>query len=48
MYGTHKGFFGYGVKFLSIEEEIEMLEAAKTTLEKQLGNVKSRLEKLRA
>jgi hypothetical protein len=46
--GTYRGFFGYGVKFLSVEEEIEMLEEAKTTLEKQLGNVKNRLEKLRA
>ena len=48
MCGPQKGFFGFGVRYYSVEEEIEILEEAKTTLEKQLANIKSRLEKLKA
>jgi hypothetical protein len=39
---------GYGIRFFSVEEEIEMLEGAKAALETQLGNIKNRLEKLKA
>ena len=34
--------------FMSVEEEIEMLEKAKEHLETQLKNVNERLEKLKA
>jgi len=34
--------------FMSVEEEIEMLEKAKEHLETQLKNVTERLEKLKA
>ena len=34
--------------FMSVEEEIEMLEKAKEYLETQLKNVNERLEKLKA
>jgi chaperonin cofactor prefoldin len=42
------GHMGFGMRFFSVEEEIEMLEGAKTTLEAQLGNINSRLKKLKA
>lgn len=34
--------------FMSVEEEVEMLEKAKEHLETQLKNVNERLEKLKA
>ncbi len=43
----HKGP-GYGRVFMSVEEEIEMLEKAKEHLEAQLSNINDRLEKLKA
>ncbi|MFQ6053372.1 MAG: DUF5320 domain-containing protein [Candidatus Bathyarchaeia archaeon] len=39
---------GFGPRFYSVEEEIEMLEKAKEALETQLKNVNARLEKLKA
>ena len=44
----NKGFLRYGLSFLSVTEEIEMLEGAKENLEAQLGNINNRLEKLKA
>jgi hypothetical protein len=46
--GPNKSFLSYGMCFLSVEEEIKMLEGAKENLEHQLGNVNNRLEKLKA
>jgi hypothetical protein len=46
--GTHKGFRGFGFNFMSVEEEIDMLEGAKQKLENQLKNINARLDKLRA
>jgi chaperonin cofactor prefoldin len=39
---------GRGRFFMSVEEEIEMLEKAKEHLEAQLKNIDERLEKLKA
>jgi len=36
------------MRFISVEEEIEMLNEAKKDLETQLGNINNRLEKLKA
>ena len=46
--GTHKGFGGFGFSFMSVEEEIKMLEGAKQNLESQLKNIEDRLAKLKA
>ena len=46
--GSHMGFGGHGMKFMTVEEEIEMLEGAKTRLETQLKNIDERLKKLKA
>ena len=46
--GSHIGFGGHGIKFMTVEEEIEMLEGAKTGLETQLKNIEERLKKLKA
>lgn len=42
------GHIGLGMRFFSVDEEIEMLEGAKATLETQLGNINNRLKKLKA
>jgi hypothetical protein len=49
MYKEHaRHWHHYGPRgFLSVEEEIEMLEKAKEHLEAQLANVDARLEKLK-
>jgi hypothetical protein len=39
---------GHGRLFMSVEEEIEMLEKAKEHIEAQLKNIDARLEKLKA
>ena len=46
--GTTKGHLGIGIRFMTVEEEIEMLEKAKEHLEAQLKNIDARLEKLKA
>lgn len=46
--GTTKGYLGYGVRFMTVEEEIEMLEGAKEHLETQIKNIETRLKKLKA
>jgi chaperonin cofactor prefoldin len=46
--GTTKGFHGFGMRFMSVEEEIEMLEGAKEHLENQIKNIDTRLQKLKA
>ena len=46
-YGRPMGFRRRRV-FMSVEEEVEMLEKAKEHLEAQLKNVNERLEKLKA
>jgi len=38
----------YPTAFMTLEEEIEMLEKAKGALENQLSNINARLEKLKA
>lgn len=38
----------HGVRFMTVEEEIEMLEKAKETTEAQLKNIDDRLKKLKA
>jgi hypothetical protein len=38
----------HGMVFMTVEEEIEMLEGAKTKLETQLKNIQDRLGKLKA
>ena len=48
MCAVNNSHMGFGMRFFSVEEEIEMLEGAKATLETQLANVKNRLEKLKA
>jgi len=44
----HRRHWGPGRMFMSVEEEIEMLEKAKEHIEAQLKNVNERLEKLKA
>ena len=46
--GTHKGFKGFGFGFMTVEEEIEMLEGAKENLETLIKNIEPRLAKLKA
>jgi hypothetical protein len=50
--GFHGGFHHRGWRpataFMSVEDEIKMLEAAKEELENQLKNVNERLAKLKA
>ncbi len=46
--GTAKGHLGIGVRFMTVEEEIEMLEGAKEHLETQIKNIETRLQKLKA
>ena len=46
--GSHMEFGGHGMIFMTVEEEIEMLEGAKTRLETQLKNIDERLKKLKA
>jgi hypothetical protein len=46
--GPTKGFHGYGMRFMTVEEEIEMLEGAKEHLEAQVKNIETRLKKLKA
>jgi len=46
--GPHIGFMGHGMHFMTVKEEIEMLEGAKTKLETQLKNIEDRLTKLKA
>jgi hypothetical protein len=46
--GTAKGFHGFGMRFMSVKEEIEMLEGAKDHLETQIKNIDTRLKKLKA
>ena len=46
--GSHMGFGGHGIRFMTVEEEIEMLEGAKAGLETQLKNIEDRLKKLKA
>jgi hypothetical protein len=46
--GPHNGFMMHGMVFMTVEEEIEMLEGAKTKLETQLKNIQDRLGKLKA
>ena len=48
MCGSHMGFGVHGVRFMTVEEEIEMLEGAKTGLENQIKNIEDRLKKLKA
>lgn len=43
----HKGFCGHRRGFMTVDEEVEMLEKAKEHLETQLGNINERLEKLK-
>ena len=38
----------YGPRFMTVEEEIEMLEKAKEATEAQLKNINDRLKKLKA
>jgi hypothetical protein len=38
----------HGMVFITVEEEIEVLEGAKTKLETQLQNIENRLAKLKA
>ena len=47
MCGSHMGFGGHGIRFMNVEEEIEMLEEAKTGLETQIKNIEDRLKKLK-
>ena len=42
------GFGGHGIRFMTVEEEIEMLEGAKVGLETQIKNIEDRLKKLKA
>ena len=42
----HAGFCGHG--FMTVEEEVKMLERAKEHAESMLRNINERLEKLRA
>ncbi|NIN53687.1 MAG: hypothetical protein GTO23_11150 [Nitrososphaeria archaeon] len=44
----HHHRMGFRRAFMSVEEEIEMLEKAKEHLEAQLKNINERLEKLKA
>ena len=46
--GSHMGFGGHGIRFMTVEEEIEMLEEAKGNLETQIKNIEDRLKKLKA
>jgi hypothetical protein len=46
--GTAKAFHGFGMHFMTVEEEIEMLESAKEHLETQIKNTGTRLQKLKA
>jgi hypothetical protein len=46
--GTTKGFHGIGMHFMSVEEEIKMLEGAKEHFETQIKNIDTRLKKLKA
>ena len=50
MHRPHRRPLGFRRRrvFMSVEEEIEMLEKAKEYLETQLKNVNERLEKLKA
>jgi hypothetical protein len=48
MCGSHMGLGGHGIRFMTVEEEIEMLEGAKAGLETQLKNIEDRLKKLKA
>jgi hypothetical protein len=38
----------HGMVFMTVEEEIEVLEGVKTKLETQLKNIENRLAKLKA
>jgi len=44
---SHKGFGGHGVSFMTVEQEIQMLEGAKEYLESQIKNIEERLNKLK-
>ena len=46
--GPHIGFMEHGMRFMTVEEEIQMLEGATTKLESQLKNIEDRLKKLKA
>jgi hypothetical protein len=48
-YWKHHAGHGYGCHpgFMSVEDEVTMLEKAKEHLETQLGNINERLEKLK-
>ncbi|MCW4048378.1 MAG: DUF5320 domain-containing protein [Candidatus Bathyarchaeota archaeon] len=45
-FGPHGRHCGYG-GFMTVEEEVQMLEKAKGHLETQLTNINERLEKLK-
>ena len=46
-HGYHRHHMGYGFPLMSIEEEVETLEAMKKTLEERLEIVNKRLEILK-
>jgi hypothetical protein len=46
--GFHHMHWRTPTVFMSVEEEVQMLEKAKEALETQLNNINSRLEKLKA
>jgi hypothetical protein len=48
LHGLNKSYMSCMTRFISVEQEIEMLMKAKDNLETQLGNFNRRLEKLSA
>ena len=44
----HMGFKGHKIGFMTVEEEIELLEKGKKYFETQLKNINDRLNKLKA
>lgn len=46
--GPHMGYGGHGICFMTVEEEIEMLEKGKEYFETQIKNIDDRLKKLKA
>ena len=48
MCGPQMGFGGHAIFFMTVEEEIEMLEKGKEYFESQIKNIDDRLKKLKA
>jgi len=46
--GPHMGYGGHGICFMTVEEEVEMLEKGKEYFETQIKNIDDRLKKLKA